>query len=83
MIVLTREITDEVSFDRRDHHLHPYPRMKQVWQSDLLKGTSRIRSHNPQPVDYESDALPLDQPGLIIESVWKDEYITRWTDVLL
>ena len=30
MIGLTSEITDEVSFGRRDHHLHLCPQMKQV-----------------------------------------------------
>ena len=30
MIGLTSEITDEVSFGRRDQHLHLCPQMKQV-----------------------------------------------------
>ena len=31
MIGLTSEITDEVSFCQRDHHLHLCPRMAQLW----------------------------------------------------
>ena len=54
MIGLTSEITDDVSFGRKDHHLHLCSQLKQVWLSALLKGTSRIRTHFS---DYESDTL--------------------------
>ena len=37
MIGLTSETTDEVSFGRRDQHLHLCPQRKQVWQSILRK----------------------------------------------
>ena len=37
MIGLTSKITDKVSFGRRNHPLHPCPRMKQVWQNAWLK----------------------------------------------
>ena len=40
MIGLTSEITDEVSFGRRDHHLHILSQIKQVWSSALLKAMS-------------------------------------------
>ena len=44
MIVLTSEITDEISFGQWDHHLHICPQMKQARQSALVKRTSRIRA---------------------------------------
>ena len=31
MVGFTSEITDEIRFGRRDHELHPCPRMKQAW----------------------------------------------------
>ena len=37
MIGLTSEITDEVSFGRRDHQLYLCPQMNQAWSSALLK----------------------------------------------
>ena len=41
MIGLTSEITDEVSFGRRDNHLHPCPRGEESMIKRLAKDTSR------------------------------------------
>ena len=46
IIGLRVEITDEVSFGRWDHYLHPCARARQVWLTALRRGTSWVR--NPQ-----------------------------------
>ena len=61
-LVLTSEITDEVSFGQRDQHLHLGPQMKQLWYSALLTGTSRgLNTGNvmiaAQRSDSQSNAL--------------------------
>ena len=48
MIGLTSEITDAVTFGRRDHHLRLCPQMKQEWSS---------RETNPLFSAWQSDAL--------------------------